>query len=128
LSRRKRRSSTSVVLTERALSDLRAIDAYSVREWGAKAAAKYLDGISAALDRLRENPAILRLEAELAPDLFFYRIKKHVLVCDFDGRTVIVLAVIHTSMDLPARLLDIEPRLVLEAEMLRNKLRMKRPE
>jgi len=115
-------------LTERALSDLRAIDAYSVREWGAKAAAKYLDGISAALDRLRENPAILRLEAELAPDLFFYRIKKHVLVCDFDGRTVIVLAVIHTSMDLPARLLDIEPRLVLEAEMLRNKLRMKRPE
>jgi toxin ParE1/3/4 len=125
LSRRERRSTVSVVLTDRALADLRAIEVYSVREWGRKTASKYLDGIAAALDRLKENPGVLRLEPEIAPNLFFYRVKKHFLVCDFPGKTVTVLTVIHTSMDLSTRLLELEPRLSVEAEILQSKLHIK---
>ncbi len=97
------------------------IERYSVKQWGRKTADKYLDDISAALDRLRENPEILRLEPDFAPGLFFYGVKKHFLVCDFREETVIVLTVIHTSMDVPARLVELEPRLVAESQALLNK-------
>ena len=123
MSRRKKPApAAAVVLTQRALADLREIERYSVKEWGRKTADKYLDGIASALDQLQANPEILRLEPDFAPGLFFYRVKKHFLVCDFPGETVTVLAVIPTGMDLPARLLELEPRLIAEAEFLRSKL------
>ena len=112
----------TVELTKRALADLREIERYSVKEWGRKTANKYLDDITAALDRLSDDPEILRLEPDVAPGLFFYRVKKHFLVCDYQKETVIVLTVIHTSMDLSARLLEIEPRLVAESQIFQNKL------
>jgi toxin ParE1/3/4 len=111
-----------VELTHRALSDLRAIEQFSIKEWGRKIADKYLDDIAAALDRLRQNPEILRLEPDFAPGLYFYRVKKHFLVCDAQDDLIIVLTVIHTSMDLPARLLELEPRLAVESQLLRTKL------
>jgi len=124
LSPRKRQSpQPKVALARRALSDLREIERYSVKEWGRKTADKYLDDIAAALDRLSENPEILNIEPDLIPGLYFYRVRKHILVCDFQGEPVIVLTVIHTSMDLPARLMELEPRLVAESEILQARLR-----
>jgi len=126
LSPRKKRSRTAaVVLTQRALADLREIERYSIKEWGRKTADRYLDDIAAALDRIQENPKILRLEPDFTPGLYFYRVKKHFLVCDFRKETVIVITVIHTSMDLPARLLDLEPRLIAEAQLLQSQLHKK---
>jgi toxin ParE1/3/4 len=123
LTRRKRLSNQAVVeLTRRALGDLRQIEIYSVQEWGRKAADKYLDDISAALDRLSDHPEILRLEPDFCPGLYFYRVKKHFLVCDYRGETVVVLTVIHTSMDLPSRLQELEPRLIAESQFLQTKL------
>lgn len=113
----------SVALTELAISDLRAIERYSNREWGRKTADKYLDEIAAALDHFIENPDILSREPDFVPGLYFYRVRKHVLVCDYLDRTIIVLTILHISMDLPARLAELEPRLIVEAEYLRNKLR-----
>lgn len=112
-----------VNLALRALSDLREIERYSVKEWGRKAADKYLDDITAALDRLSENPEILRIEPDLIPGLYFYRVRKHILVCDFQSEKVVVLTVVHTSMDLPARLVELEPRLVAESQILQTKPR-----
>ena len=120
--------SAPVELTSRALADLAEIERYSVREWGRKTADQYLDDISAALDRLSENPEILRLEPDVAPNLYFYRVKKHFLVCHFGSGIVIVLTVIHTSMDLPARLLELEPRLIAESQLLQSKLQRNRQE
>jgi len=122
---KKRLRTVAVVLTQRALADLSEIERFSVQEWGRKTADRYLNDIAAALDRLQENPEILRLEADFAPGLYFYRVKKHFLVCDFQEELVTVLTVIHTSMDLPARLFDLEPRLTIEAQMLQSKLRKK---
>lgn len=123
MSRRKKASPAAAVeLTQRALNDLREIERYSVQEWGRKTADKYLEDLATVLDRIQQNPGILRLEPDFAPGLYFYRVRKHVLACDYRNQRVIVLAVIHTSMDLPARLLELEPRLVTEAEMLRSQL------
>lgn len=112
-----------VELTQRALMDLCEIEQFSIKEWGRKYADKYLDDIAAALDRLREKPEILRLEPDFAPGLYFYRVKKHFLVCDYQDDLVIILTVIHTSMDLPTRLQEMEPRLAVESQLLRAKLR-----
>lgn len=124
MSRPKKRSVPTVIaLTQRALADLREIERYSVKEWGRKAADRYLDEIEAALNRLRENPTILQMEPEFSPGLWFYRVQKHVLACDLSKNQILVLTVLHTSMDLPARLQELEPRLMAEAAWLREKLR-----
>ncbi|WLD11168.1 type II toxin-antitoxin system RelE/ParE family toxin [Planctellipticum variicoloris] len=112
----------SVELTERTLVDLREIERYSVEKWGRTTANQYLDDIAAAFDRFIENPEILSLEPDFAPGLYFYRVRKHVLVCDYHERKVVVLTIFHTSMDLPARLAELEPRLIVEAQILRSKL------
>jgi toxin ParE1/3/4 len=126
LSRRKKSSrAVAIELTHRALADLREIERYSVKEWGRKTANRYLDDIAAALDRLRENPEILRLEPDFAPNLYFYRVKKHFLICDYHEQEITVLTFIHTSMDIAARLLELEPRLIAEVRWLQNRFHKK---
>lgn len=115
----------SLELTDRAIADLREIDRYSVSKWGRKTAAKYLAGIEAALDRLRENPGLLRHEPQFAAELYFYRVKMHVLVCSRIENLIVVLTVLHTSMDIPSRLLELLPNFTAEAAYLQNKLREK---
>lgn len=92
---------------------------------GSKGDQQILDGLASALDCLADNPDILRLEPEFCPGLYFYRFKKHVLVCDYRNEAIIVLTIIHTSMDLPNRLLELEPRLLAESEILQAKLNPK---
>lgn len=113
-------------LTQRALGDLREIADYSVREWGQKTADSYLADISAALDIIRNRPEALRREPDLASRLYFYRVRKHYLVCDVSGSVIHVLAIIHTSMDLPTRLIELEPRLIADTQMIEEVLRNKR--
>ncbi len=121
--RKKRMSRTAIILTQRSLNDLHDIESYSVSQFGRKAADRYLYGIETALERLRETPAILKMESAFLPGLWFYRVQKHVLVCDMENEQIIVLTILHTSMDLPARLQDLEPRLLAEVAWLRGKLR-----
>ncbi len=89
--RKKPSSKAAVILTQRALADLRAVKQYSLETWGRRTADKYLDGISSALDRLRATPHILQDLPDFATGLYFYRVGKHYLACDFDGSTIIVL-------------------------------------
>jgi plasmid stabilization system protein ParE len=60
-----------VLLTQRALSDLSEIERYSVEQWGRQTADRYLAGIEGALDRLRDNPDVLRQEPEFSTGLYF---------------------------------------------------------
>lgn len=128
MSRRKKASSpTRILLTERALQDIRDIETYSIERWGAATARKYIDGIESALDRIVEKPDLVREEPQFAASLRFYRVQKHVLVCDVQDDAIYVLTVVHTSMDIPSRLAKLRPQLALEARLLHEKLsRLKR--
>lgn len=127
-SRKKSSSTTTIELTQRTLSDLLDIERYSVKEWGRRVADKYLDDIAAALDRLKENVDLLRIEQDLATGLYVYRVNRHYLVCDLQVNAIIVLTVVHTSMDLPSRLLELQPHLLTESQILQSKLRRARRE
>ena len=106
-------------LTERALQDLVSIEDYSVEVWGKKVASRYMGDFEAALQRISNNPNLLRSEPNLHQWLFFYRTNKHLLVCDVQSNSIFVLS---TSMDIPERLLELESTLKLEVEMLHQQL------
>jgi plasmid stabilization system protein ParE len=112
----------AVHLTDRALRDLDQIDRYSAQHWGERVAAKYLDDINAALERLQELPSLLQENSDGSLRLRFYRVREHVLVCDIIGGDVFVLVVWHGAMDLPHRLVELEPQLVGEAEALAQRI------
>ena len=112
----------SVHLTERTLQDLISIEEYSIDNWGKRVANRYLDDIEAALQRISENPDVLREEPNFHKYLYFYRVNKHLLVCDVQTDFVFVLTVLHGNMDIPERLAELEPTLKLEIELLHQQL------
>ena len=122
------RNQATIVLSRRALRDILNIEEYSVTQWGEKVAGEYLDQIEAGLQRIAASPELLREDPEIATCLRFYRVQKHLLICDVVGRSVYVLAVIHCSMDVPRRIRELEPILLLESEMLHQKLQKKQAE
>lgn len=111
-----------ILITDRALRDFAAIEEYSVETWGKRVADRYLADMDSALQRLADNPAILREERDFHGSLRFYQVNKHLLICDVQSRAIFVLTVLHASMDIPNQLSELEPTLTVEAELLHKKL------
>ena len=118
---------TRLVLTELAINDLAEIRRYSTKEWGRKTAEKYLDDLEAGLQRIQDQPTLLMSVPDLESHLRFYRVRQHLFVCDFLPGSIVVLTVIHGSMDLPSRLGELQPTLVAEVALLHRKLHQPKP-
>ena len=111
----------TVKLTHRAIVDLHEINDDSVQTFRKKVAERYLNDIEAALSMLQEQPGILNSKQEISNCFQFYQVRNHYLVCSRAAETIIILTIKHCQMDLPERLLELEPGL-LEAELLYKKL------
>jgi plasmid stabilization system protein ParE len=109
-------------LTQRALRDFAEIEAYSVEQWGKRTATRDLSDLEAGLERLREDPDLLRPEEGFHASLRFYSVNKHAFVCDVLANAIVVLTVLHGSMDIPSRLHELSPTLSMEAQFLHHKL------
>lgn len=118
----KRASRVRLRLTYRAANDLRDIERYSIEKWGRRTADEYLADMEAALQRLVENPELLREEPDFHSSLRFYRVNRHWLVCEVQADLILVLTVAHASMDVRSRIAELQPTLSSEAEMLHAKL------
>ena len=120
----KRRSAVSVHMTQRSLRGIKGIEAYSLEQFGRRVTNQYLDKLEAGISRLAENPELLREEPPFHDSLRFYRIEKHVLVCETGVRgKLIILTLLHASIDIPTRLAELEPMLKMEVQMLAAQLR-----
>ncbi len=117
-----RKAKLDLLLTDRALSDVAEIERFSREQWGKKTATKYIRDIEAALLLLQDNSALLRAEEDLHPELRYYRVNQHLLVCDVQQDTIFVLTLIHVSRDIPHRLAEMQPTLTMEVELLHQKL------
>lgn len=117
-----KKAKPKLLLTHRALDDIAEIETYSAKEWGRRTAKKYLADVEAALERLQEDPGLLRPETGFHDKLCFYRVNRHLLACDVDAKAIIVLTVIHASRDIPSRLAELQPGLSAEVELMRKKL------
>jgi len=49
-------------------------------------------------------------------------VNRHVLVCDVQPASVVVLTVLHGSMDIPSRLAELVPQLSAEVALLHERL------
>lgn len=117
---------TKLLLTDRALGDIDAIEHYSVERWGAQVADQYLADLDAALGRLAEDLSLFKKRHDYTGRLRFYNVREHVLVGDVIGGVGFVLTVWHGSMDFIDRLPNIEPDLLHEAEIMARQINAKR--
>jgi toxin ParE1/3/4 len=121
--RSQKSKSFELLITDRALRDIKCIEEYSTKEWGKRVAEKYIFSIEAALDLITTNPGLLRSANKFSKFLKFYNVEKHLLVFDILNRkTLILLTILHGSMDIPERLLELEPLLSSEIELLHKRL------
>ena len=120
------RSTAKVLLTEHALDALADIRSFSKTRWGGQVAERYLDELQSGLERIRQQPDLVESLPDLHPSLGFYRVNKHLFACDVRGKTIVVLTVIHASMDIPQRLSELEPTLAAEVELLHQSLHRRR--
>jgi len=114
----------TVYLTDRALRDIAGIELHSIERFGKRVAAQYVGKLGAGISRIAENPDLLRDEPRFNHSLKFYRVEQHLLVCEtgIEGK-IIILTLLHSSMDVPSRLAELEPNLSIETEMLLVQLR-----
>ena len=117
-------STRSVYLTDRALRDIAGIESHSIEQFCKRVAAKYVGKIEAGIGRVSDNPDLLRQETPFHESLRFYRVEQHLFVCEtgIEGK-IIILTLMHASMDILSRLADLEPNLSMETEMLLKQLR-----
>ena len=118
---RKKKQLTKLLLTERAIADLLTIESYSTEQWGKHTATKYLADIESGLQLISQNPDLLSTFDGLPELLQYYSVRKHMLICDVRPRSIVVLTVIHGSMDIPNRLFELVPTLSTEVAMLHEK-------
>ncbi len=125
---KKKSSLIPLHLTERALSDLVAIEAYSIKQWGKRVAAKYLSDIEGRLLLVQENPVVqensgLLSSAEGLPEVLqCYPGGKHILIFDVMPDSLVLLTVIHGNIDLPNQLAELVLALATEIQLLHGKL------
>lgn len=120
---RKASGKRTVHLTDRALRGIAGIESHSIERFGKRVAGQYIGKLEAGIGRVSDNPDLLREETPFHESLKFCRIEQHLLVCETGiERKIIILTLLHASMDIPSRLAELEPKLSIEAEMLLKQL------
>ena len=89
-----------------AAADLAAILDFSVESFGAQIAEAYLKSFEDAFDLLRRHPhaGALRVDLDIAPPLRCLPHRRHRIFYDTDGRSVVVVRILHYARDVDALL------------------------
>ena len=96
-----------VRLSEAARADLLDIWTETLRKWGADQADRYLDDIDRALHDLIENPLMGSDCSDLLQGARRLITGRHVAFYEIEESAIIVIRVLHQSMDVPRHLQDL---------------------
>lgn len=94
----------ALTLRPEAQADLRAIESFSIGEFGAQAAGAYMDRFEQAFDRLIEFPESAPIYPGLQPPVRCLSVGRHRVFYDYDGQHIVVVRVLHQAMTLEGRL------------------------
>jgi toxin ParE1/3/4 len=86
-------------LTPAALRDLEGIWRYSVRQWGAAQAGRYLDALNATFESLAQAPRSGPGCDHIRPGYRRQWVEQHVVYYRIVDDTVVVVRVLHERMD-----------------------------
>lgn len=87
-----------------AVSDLRQIGRDTQQRWGAAQRRRYLDSLNRQFHFLAENPLACHIRSGLKPPARIHHHTRHLIVYEQDGNGIVILRVLHDSMDVNARL------------------------
>ncbi|MEE4297776.1 MAG: type II toxin-antitoxin system RelE/ParE family toxin [Wenzhouxiangella sp.] len=93
-------------VTPKAESDLIAIWVYTSEEWGVDQADQYLDQLDEGMKRLMQHPSLGVDYAHVSPGYRRLQVEHHAVFYKVRASEMLVVRVLHESMDAPARLLD----------------------
>ncbi len=88
-------------LAHAAIEDLESIDDYTVRNWDAEQADRYLAMLWATFERIADNPTRWRLRSELHPDCRICLAGRHAILFRVKDDSVEIARVLHDAMDFP---------------------------
>ena len=88
-------------LTQKAVDDLDTIYEYTITNFGLEQARDYLIGLRRRLGELAERPALGRMAERLAPGLRRYPYRSHVVFYVPEDEGVLIVRVLHESMEPP---------------------------
>ncbi|MFK7958293.1 MAG: type II toxin-antitoxin system RelE/ParE family toxin [Lysobacterales bacterium] len=81
--------------------------AYTERAWGIDQAGQYTEAINSAFAQLSEDPLICRERTEFEPAVRIFPQGSHLIVYLVDDHSVVVVRVLHKSMDIMNQLIDV---------------------
>lgn len=88
-----------LVLTKRAQRDIRAIQLYTLREWGAEQALAYETAIDKAMETLRDQPRIGKARDDLRLGLLGFPAEHHVIYDRLKPDAIEVVRILHERAD-----------------------------
>jgi toxin ParE1/3/4 len=93
-----------VIVSPKARRDLDEIDRYRLAQFGGPIADEYMQGFRGAFQRLAEFPESGPVFSEVTPPIRRLTYRSHNLFYDFDGKTIVIVRVLHHAMNAKTRL------------------------
>ena len=95
----------SVQLSERAQKDFKAIQRYTLKQYGEKQVLKYSKMIKSGIENIEENPALYGHFRHDIPERYrSHQVGEHSIIYRVDGNKIFIVAILHGSMDFRNRL------------------------
>lgn len=91
-------------VSRKAETDIREIGRYTEAEWGRAQRRLYLSGMETCFRHLAGNPRLAAARAEFSPPVRIQRYEKHLIVYAEEDDGILIVRVLHESMDVPTRL------------------------
>ena len=91
-------------VSKAAEADIRSIARYTQDQWGRGQRRVYLAGLNDQFEALSESPAIAAERQDFEPPVRICPYQKHLIVYVIDDSGILVIRVLHQSMDIPAHL------------------------
>lgn len=95
-----------VRVSKAAQQDILNIGRYTQREWGADQRRKYLSGMEQRFQALADSPFLAAERKEFEPPVRVFPYEKHLIVYHIVETGILVLRILHESMDVPAHLYE----------------------
>jgi len=99
---------TGYKLQPEAEKDLEDIWNYTVEKWGVEQAIRYVDELDLAFQLLARTPLISRERVEFTPPVRIHHHKKHLIVYLVRETNIIIVRVLHDSMEVETQLREDE--------------------
>ncbi len=91
-------------VSKEAQNDIRNIGRYTQKEWGAAQRRLYLSGLDQKFGQLAANPKFAAERPEFEPPVRIHHHEKHLIVYVLEDSGILIVRVLHGSMDVPARI------------------------